>query len=210
MSARWTPAEYQAYLKRRLSTSKVKNGVSGASDGPDALGAAKTAGRSGKANSVRNSGIFETHGKPVFVQQVQTAEVDGDGQLILPFTLCLPVPPRALWGNGRVHWRAKQNIKESYKRECQEILMLMFRGLKPIKRPLVIDLRYVFTPSHRCPADDDNLIIAFKAGRDALNGVVWCDDRQVRTGRVTQVVEKSPGLLEWLEVTIMENKLGQN
>lgn len=124
-----------------------------------------------------------------------------DGTLRLPFTLCLPMPPRELWPNGRTHWRVKMRIIEDYKRECWMVARAACGKLTPIKGPLLVDLRFVFTPRHR-RSDDDNLKASVKATIDSLSGLVWVDDRQVKIGTAEQVVESVPGLHEWVEMTI--------
>ena len=135
--------------------------------------------------------------------QKQTAIRLPDGTLKLPFMLCLPMPPRELWPNGRTHWRVKMRIVEEYKRECFMTARGTCGKLTPINNELIVDLRFVFTPRHR-QSDDDNLKASVKATLDSLSGFVWVDDQQVTIGTAVQVIESVPGLHEWVELTIKE------
>jgi Holliday junction resolvase RusA-like endonuclease len=101
----------------------------------------------------------------------------------------------------------KARIKAAHKAECLQVLAYeAFPGLKlsTIDRALIVDLRFVFTPRHSVQMDKDNIIAACKTSLDSLTGIVWVDDKQVDIGSATQIVEREPGLLEWLEITIRE------
>jgi Holliday junction resolvase RusA-like endonuclease len=123
-----------------------------------------------------------------------------DRTLKLPFTLRLPMPPRELWPNSRANRFVRQRVKAAYKKECHFVALIAGGGGVPIKDKLIVDLRFVFTRSHR-RADNDNLVASMKAALDALNELIWEDDAQVAIGAVEQVIGDLPGR-EWVELEI--------
>ena len=201
MSARWTLQEYHAYLKRReLSISNVKLG--GKMDTNVSL-SVKTGKKAVSGLPASDSGISEVAPKPLFIQQKQKPAISEDGTLVLPHTICLPIAPRNAGPNStsRAMW-AVISAKKTYKNECFTVLMEHFGRIpKPVEKELVVDMRYVFTCKRN--RDHDNLVALAKVAIDCLSGIVWVDDKQVRIGKVEQIVER-PGLLQWLEIGIRE------
>lgn len=92
-------------------------------------------------------------------------------------TLILPWPPRELSPNGRTHWSKKSRVARNYRRTCQ--LLAFEAGMKA--PPGQIRLILEFVPPDRRRRDDDNLIAAFKAGRDGLADALRVDDHRFVT-----------------------------
>ena len=84
----------------------------------------------------------------------------------------LPWPPKVLSPNARAHWRARSKAAKAYRYSC-------FMGAKlgglvaPVGRLLLV---IEFLPPNRARRDDDNLIAAFKSGRDGLADALGVDD----------------------------------
>ena len=85
----------------------------------------------------------------------------------------LPWPPRELSPNGRAHWTKKAKAARAYRQACY-VLALQARIVAPERGriPLTIE----FLPPDRRPRDDDNIIAAFKAGRDGLADALGVND----------------------------------
>jgi len=92
-------------------------------------------------------------------------------------TLALPWPPRELSPNARAHWSKKSKLAKRYRRTCH--LLAYDAGLKapPGRIKLVLE----FVPPDRRHRDDDNLLAAFKAGRDGLADALKIDDHRFVT-----------------------------
>lgn len=89
----------------------------------------------------------------------------------------LPWPPKELSPNARVHWSVKARKAKAYRAACY---LLTKQAL--IKAPdgrAVLSL--CFVPPDRRARDDDNLVAAFKAGRDGIAEALGVDDRQFVT-----------------------------
>jgi crossover junction endodeoxyribonuclease RusA len=84
----------------------------------------------------------------------------------------LPWPPKVLSPNARAHWATRSKAAKSYRNRC-------FLGAKqvglaaPAGRLLLV---VEFLPPNRQRRDDDNLIAAFKSGRDGLADALGIDD----------------------------------
>lgn len=84
----------------------------------------------------------------------------------------LPWPPKVLSPNARAHWATRSKAAKSYRHRC-------FVGAKmvgltaPAGRLLLV---IEFLPSNRQRRDDDNLIAAFKSGRDGVADALGIDD----------------------------------
>ncbi|MCF6780900.1 endodeoxyribonuclease RusA [Stutzerimonas stutzeri] len=84
----------------------------------------------------------------------------------------LPWPPKELSPNSRKHWRAKAPIAKKYRADCH--LLCKAAGMvMPEGRAL---LAIEFLPPDRRKRDDDNMLSAFKAGRDGLADALGVDD----------------------------------
>lgn len=94
--------------------------------------------------------------------------MDGEkGQSVL-----LPWPPRALSPNARGHWSKRSRAAKSYRMQC--FLLAKKAGLSAPAGRILLSLE--FLPPTRRRRDDDNLLAAFKAGRDGLADALRIDD----------------------------------
>lgn len=89
----------------------------------------------------------------------------------------LPWPPRALSPNARTHWRAKAPIAKAYKQACWA-LTLEAGVAVPDSPKLALWLDFV--PPDKRHRDDDNIIAAFKSGRDGVALALGIDDKRFR------------------------------
>lgn len=89
----------------------------------------------------------------------------------------LPWPPKELSPNARVHWAVRARKAKAYRAECR-LLTLMASVAAPEGKAL---LSLEFVPPDRRARDDDNLVAAFKAGRDGIAEALGIDDRQFVT-----------------------------
>lgn len=94
--------------------------------------------------------------------------MDGKGcnQVLLPW------PPKVLSPNARAHWRARSKAAKSYRLQC--FLFAKEAGLVVPAGRLLVGIE--FLPPNRARRDDDNLIAAFKSGRDGLADALGVDD----------------------------------
>ena len=94
----------------------------------------------------------------------------------------LPWPPSQLSPNARTHWAAKAKIAGSYKRKCWlAAKSAMARGDLFLPDADKILLALIFFPPDKRKRDDDNLIAAFKSGRDGLALALGIDDSRFVT-----------------------------
>ncbi|AOY88628.1 hypothetical protein BKP64_10860 [Marinobacter salinus] len=105
------------------------------------------------------------------------------------FEITLPWPPKALNPNARGHWRKRHRATEVYRYTCKMISKEAIQegkwDLQPL-RALVeaggeIHVFLDFYPPNRRARDDDNIISAFKSGRDGLADALGIDDCHFRT-----------------------------
>lgn len=89
----------------------------------------------------------------------------------------LPWPPKGLSPNARTHWRKKAPIAKAYKQACWA-LTLEAGVVVPDSPRLALWLD--FYPPDRRSRDDDNLVAAFKSGRDGLALALGIDDKRFR------------------------------
>lgn len=89
----------------------------------------------------------------------------------------MPWPPKELNPNARVHWSVKAKHSKWYRTECH--LLTLKAGIKAPTGKLVLALEFV--PPDRRARDDDNLIAAFKAGRDGIAAALGLNDGQFMT-----------------------------
>lgn len=101
----------------------------------------------------------------------------------------LPWPLPALKPNSRVHWAKKSKAAQMYRYTCKlaslEVIRNGKRDLQPL-RDLVaaggqIHVSIDFYPPNRRGWDDDNVVSAFKSGRDGLADALGIDDKHFRT-----------------------------
>lgn len=102
--------------------------------------------------------------------------------------ISLPWPPSELSPNARVHWSVKAKHSKWYRTECH--LLTLKAGIKAPAGKAVLSLEFV--PPDRRARDDDNLIAAFKSGRDGIAAALGVDDRQFVT-EFRMSAETTPG-----------------
>ena len=91
--------------------------------------------------------------------------------------LMLPWPPSVLSPNSRTHWAPKSRAAKAYRNSCfwctkaSEIL---------IDWDGIVHVWIKFYPPDRRHRDDDNVISAFKAGRDGVAEALGLDDKRFR------------------------------
>ena len=94
--------------------------------------------------------------------------------------ITLPWPPKELSPNARLHWAKKSKAAKSYKRVCWALAVQA--GAKTgIPWDGDIHLWIDFYPPDRRHRDDDNMISAFKSGRDGLAQALGVNDKRFRT-----------------------------
>lgn len=91
--------------------------------------------------------------------------------------MTLPWPPKELSPNARGHWSAKAKKAKAYRSACY-LLTIQARIKAPAGRAV---LALEFVPPDRRSRDDDNLVAAFKSGRDGIAEALGVDDRQFVT-----------------------------
>ena len=92
--------------------------------------------------------------------------------------LILPWPPKDLSPNSRVHWARKARAAKAYKKACHVIAKAS--GVK-IDWDGEVYFWINFYPPDKRERDDDNLIAAFKAGRDGMAEALGIDDKRLKT-----------------------------
>ena len=90
----------------------------------------------------------------------------------------LPWPPSELSPNSRKHWRTKAKVAREYRRACYYAAKEAGLDLMELPDAGRIHLWLDFYPPNRIRRDDDNLLAAFKAGRDGLADALGIDDRR--------------------------------
>lgn len=94
-------------------------------------------------------------------------------------TLTFPWPPRQLNPNYRSHWAAKARVARGYRQTCW--LMARQAGARfEGDGPIPVSIRFCPPPDGK-KRDDDNMIAAFKSGRDGLADALRVDDHRFRT-----------------------------
>lgn len=88
----------------------------------------------------------------------------------------LPWPPSGLSPNARLHWAQKSKIAKAYRTSCFA-LCIEARLTKPAKEGR-LHLWLDFYPPDRRHRDDDNMIAAFKSGRDGIADALGIDDKR--------------------------------
>lgn len=87
--------------------------------------------------------------------------------------LILPWPPAVLSPNSRAHWSRRHRASKAYRQTCA----LLARAARlQVPESARLELRIEFVPPDRRLRDDDNLVAAFKAGRDGLADALGIDD----------------------------------
>ena len=89
--------------------------------------------------------------------------------------IVLPYPPKELNPNFKIHRARKAKFVKSYRNDCFYITKLAM-ACKPNPFMGNITLKIVFHPADHRKRDDDNMISAFKAGRDGIALALKIDD----------------------------------
>ena len=99
-----------------------------------------------------------------------------EGQDAMTHEVTLPWPPKGLSPNARLHWAAKSKQAKAYRMACFA-LCLEAKLTKPDTEGR-LHLWIDFYPPDRRHRDDDNMIAAFKSGRDGIADALGIDDRR--------------------------------
>jgi len=89
-------------------------------------------------------------------------------------------PPKELNPNSRKHWSAKSRAARRYRKECFAYAHNALTR-SDVSRHGGLVLALVFCPPDRRKRDDDNLVAAFKSGRDGIADALGIDDSQFVT-----------------------------
>lgn len=99
----------------------------------------------------------------------------------------LPWPPSKLLPNKKLHWAVKRPIVKKYRSDC----FYLCQSLKGKSWPDTIPVMIEFYPPDRRKRDDDNMIGAFKAGRDGMADAMGVDDNRFKTAyKICEPVKK--------------------
>jgi crossover junction endodeoxyribonuclease RusA len=88
----------------------------------------------------------------------------------------LPFPTADLSPNARLHWAKKAKAAKAYRSECHWLTLAA--GIRRIDWTGDIHLWIDFFPPDRRRRDDDNMIAAFKSGRDGIADALRVDDNR--------------------------------
>lgn len=100
--------------------------------------------------------------------------------------ITLPWPPKELSPNARTHWGKKAKIAAKYRHACA-ILTKAANIDAAFIRECAAGSKYAlhvfidFYPPDRRERDDDNLVAAFKSGRDGVADALGIDDKHFVT-----------------------------
>ncbi len=98
----------------------------------------------------------------------------------------LPWPPKELSPNARVHWSKRSKAAKTYRHSCfLHVRSAQIRDLleshacsQPYPDHGRLHLWIDFYPPDRRHRDDDNLIAAFKSGRDGIADALDINDKR--------------------------------
>ena len=91
--------------------------------------------------------------------------------------MILPWPPKILSPNARAHWAARSKAAKAYRADCAWLTKAA--GLR-VDWDGVVHAFITFCPPDRRHRDDDNLVAAFKSGRDGVADALIVDDKRFR------------------------------
>lgn len=124
----------------------------------------------------------------------------------------LPWPPKELSPNARVHHMQRSRHAKKYREACGLLVKSAWGSLAKamkIDRYPLLHLWLVFEPPDNRRRDDDNMIGAFKPGRDGIADALGIDDQKFalhvikgmkhKGGRVKVTITDSPNQedVEW-------------
>lgn len=101
----------------------------------------------------------------------------------------LPWPPSKLSPNSRTHWRSKATLFKRYKLQVAMLAGPKLVGQFQPTQLVALGLEFIAPDKRR--RDDDNLIGAFKAGRDGLAMAAGMDDSQFRMQPPPRISEQT-------------------
>ena len=118
--------------------------------------------------------------------------------------ISLPWPPVELNPNKRLHWSKKSRVAKSYRAICRAITQQAARKrYYTFSDDGKIALTIIFRPPDNRARDDDNMLSAFKSGRDGVADALGVNDKRFAT-RFDVLDSVSGG-----SVTISVQELGQ-
>ena len=91
-------------------------------------------------------------------------------------TADLPWPPKELSPNSRVHWSKRSKAAKEYRAMCG--LLVQQAKIEKPETEGRLHLWLTFFPPDRRHRDDDNMIAAFKSGRDGIADALGIDDKR--------------------------------
>lgn len=94
------------------------------------------------------------------------------------FLIRLPFPPAILNPNKRAHWAALARAKREYRKTCHHEALA--QGVRRVTASHV-HVHLDFHPPDNRARDDDNMVAAFKSGRDGLADCLCVDDARWMT-----------------------------
>ena len=92
-------------------------------------------------------------------------------------TIKLPWPPKELNPNKKLHWAVKSKFAKAYREQCR---LLTLAAKLDVPQDGNINLWITFYPPDRRHRDDDNMISAFKSGRDGIADALQVNDKRFR------------------------------
>jgi crossover junction endodeoxyribonuclease RusA len=92
-------------------------------------------------------------------------------------SVTLPWPPKELSPNARIHWAKKSKAAKAYRASCY---LLTKQSGMAVDWGGDVHAWIDFYPPDKRHRDDDNMIAAFKAGRDGMADALGIDDKRIR------------------------------
>jgi crossover junction endodeoxyribonuclease RusA len=92
-------------------------------------------------------------------------------------SVTLPWPPKDLSPNARIHWAKKSKAAKAYRASCY---LLTKQSGMAVDWDGDVHAWIDFFPPDKRHRDDDNMIAAFKAGRDGMADALGIDDKRIR------------------------------
>lgn len=123
-----------------------------------------------------------------------------------PTTFTVPLPPRELSPNARVHWAAKASATSEY-RQAVKVFGLAYRRKHHLETFVRARVSLVFAIKGGrgvayCPRDEANAVAAFKAGYDGIVAAGFVQDdsaKYMHMGGVAILRTKGPYVLVTIE-----------
>lgn len=114
-------------------------------------------------------------------------------------------PPKQLSPNARGHWSVKSRYARRYRAACHARAhnARIAAGVK-LQAGQQLSLSLVFCPPDRRKRDDDNLVAAFKSGRDGIADALGIDDSRFVT--TFCIGDPTPGGSVLVEIRMIDNK----